>query len=175
MVGLAGTAAFAHKGMPRRVWVLAPLVSAMPDIDVILFHCGVPYGDFLGHRGFFHSLFFSIVSAVILGRCFLWKKKDWRHYIWLLIVTGVSHGLLDGMTNGGMGVAFFSPFSTTRYFLPWRPIHVSPIGFHFSEDARILRLLASEFHYIWLPVLGIVFLSRLGRRLRNPAHETFGN
>jgi len=32
------------------------------------------------------------------------------------------------MTDGGMGVAFFSPFDTTRYFLPWRPILVSPIS-----------------------------------------------
>ena len=27
---------------------------------------------------------------------------------------------------GGLGVAFFSPFSNARYFLPWRPIRVAP-------------------------------------------------
>jgi inner membrane protein len=36
--------------------------------------------------------------------------------------------VLDAMTNGGLGVAFFAPFDTTRYFFPWRPITVSPIG-----------------------------------------------
>jgi len=39
-----------------------------------------------------------------------------------------SHGLLDALTDGGLGVAFFAPFDNHRYFLPWRPIHVSPIG-----------------------------------------------
>jgi len=26
------------------------------------------------------------------------------------------------MTNGGLGVAYFSPFDNRRYFLPWPPI-----------------------------------------------------
>jgi len=39
-----------------------------------------------------------------------------------------SHGLLDAMTDGGLGVAFFVPFDKHRYFLPWTPIRVSPIG-----------------------------------------------
>nr|HRC76832.1 rhodanese-like domain-containing protein [Kouleothrix sp.] len=32
------------------------------------------------------------------------------------------HGVLDAMTDGGLGVAFFAPFSATRYFFPFRPI-----------------------------------------------------
>jgi inner membrane protein len=27
-----------------------------------------------------------------------------------------------------MGIAFFSPFSNTTYFLPWQPIMVGPIN-----------------------------------------------
>ncbi len=40
----------------------------------------------------------------------------------------MSHGVLDAMTTGGEGVAFFAPFDNSRYFLPWREIKVSPIG-----------------------------------------------
>ncbi len=36
--------------------------------------------------------------------------------------------MLDATTNGGLGIAFFSPFDLDRYFLPWRPLQVSPIG-----------------------------------------------
>jgi inner membrane protein len=42
-----------------------------------------------------------------------------------------SHGLLDAMTDGGRGVALFWPFTARRYFLPWRPIPVAPIGIGF--------------------------------------------
>ncbi len=40
------------------------------------------------------------------------------------------------MTDGGLGVAFFSPFHTTRYFLPYRPIHLPGV------DSPHLTLLA---------------------------------
>ena len=49
--------------------------------------------------------------------------------LWLsLFMATASHGVLDAMTDGGSGVAFLAPFDDTRYFLPWRPIPVSPIG-----------------------------------------------
>jgi inner membrane protein len=40
----------------------------------------------------------------------------------------VSHGVLDAMTDGGLGVGFFIPFSDERYFFPLRPIPVSPLS-----------------------------------------------
>jgi hypothetical protein len=35
------------------------------------------------------------------------------------------------MTDGGLGCALLWPISLTRYFAPWRPIPVAPIGFGF--------------------------------------------
>src|SRR5712691_1242392 len=43
----------------------------------------------------------------------------------------VSHGLLDTLTDGGLGCALLWPFDLTRYFAPWRPIPVAPIGLGF--------------------------------------------
>src|SRR4029453_2472444 len=40
-----------------------------------------------------------------------------------------SPALLDTMTDGGLGCALLWPFDLTRYFAPWRPIPVAPIGF----------------------------------------------
>ena len=42
-----------------------------------------------------------------------------------------SHGLLDTLTDGGLGIALLWPFDLTRYFAPWNPIPVSPIGLGF--------------------------------------------
>jgi hypothetical protein len=67
-----------------------------------------------------------------------------------------SHTLLDAMTSGGLGVAFFSPFSNERYFFPWRPIRVSPIGVDFFGEAGV-AVLRSELIWVWIPcaVLGV--------------------
>jgi inner membrane protein len=54
--------------IPKRVWVFGILCAVLPDVDVIGFEFGIPYGDFWGHRGFTHSLVFAAVlaGAVIL-------------------------------------------------------------------------------------------------------------
>jgi inner membrane protein len=67
----------------------------------------------------------------------------------------VSHGLLDAMTTGGLGVGFFAPFSNVRYFLPWRPIRVSPFGWRWLFSHRGYLVLVSELKWVWLPSLGL--------------------
>lgn len=57
------------------------------------------------------------------------------------------------MTNGGLGVAFFSPFNTQRYFLPWRPIPVSPIAAGRFFSPRGWHILKNEIIWVWLPML----------------------
>jgi inner membrane protein len=77
-----------------------------------------------------------------------------------LFVATASHGLLDAMTNGGLGGAFFSPFSNHRYFLPWKPIRVSPISVHRFFSGRGYAVLQSELLWIWVPaaIFGIAVL-----------------
>jgi inner membrane protein len=82
-------------------------------------------------------------------------------WAWFAVVTA-SHGILDALTNGGRGIAFFAPFSNHRYFFPWRPIQVSPIGVGFFS-ARGLRALASESLWIWLPSAIMAASARLFR------------
>jgi inner membrane protein len=74
-----------------------------------------------------------------------------------------SHGLFDAMTDGGLGIAFFSPFDTTRYFLPWRPIRVSPIGPGFFSD-RGMTVLVSEATWLWLPSAALAAVAWIVRR-----------
>ena len=68
------------------------------------------------------------------------------------------------MTNGGLGVAFFSPFDTTRYFFPVRPVLVSPIGVSEFFNAYGVRVLISEAVWIWLPSLALFVLLRVIQR-----------
>jgi len=67
------------------------------------------------------------------------------------------------MTNGGLGIAFFWPFTDTRYFLPWQPIEVSPIGAARFLNQRGLEVLQSELIWVVLPILS-VGLAALGLR-----------
>ena len=62
-----------------------------------------------------------------------------------------SHGVLDAMTDGGIGVALLAPFDTRRYYLPWRPIVVSPLGLRPFLSAWGMAVLASEAVWVWLP------------------------
>jgi len=68
------------------------------------------------------------------------------------------------MTDGGLGVAFFSPCDNQRYFLPWRPIHVSPIGAGRFFTHRGLEVLQSELLWIWLPATLLATSAWLLRR-----------
>ncbi len=68
-----------------------------------------------------------------------------------LFACAASHGMLDALTNGGLGVAFFSPFEPRRYFFPWRPIAVSPLSVSRFLAGRGLRILAGELKWVVLP------------------------
>ena len=144
-----------YKPGASKAWLAVGAVcSVLPDLDVIGFRFGIRYGDFWGHRGFTHSLVFAaLIAAVAL---FLGFRRGLtglsRLALWLyFFLATASHGLLDAMTDGGLGVAFFSPFDNRRYFLPWRPIHVAPIGIGRFFTARGLAIMESEFVWVWIP------------------------
>lgn len=164
-------AAFYRRGMPKRVWVLGVGCAIVPDIDVIGFHFGIHYQDFWGHRGFTHSLLFAALLALLItALAFRNTGSSDRSLMCLyFFLATASHGLLDAMTNGGLGVAFFSPFDTKRYFLFWRPILVSPIGVARFFSPRGLAILQSELVWIWLPSAILAFFtSSLRKSFRNP-------
>ena len=113
--------------------------------------------DFFGHRGFFHSPFFGLLLSVSLVSVFFHSEKTfsrgWWFYLIYFTVLSASHGILDAFTNGGLGIALLSPFDSTRYFFPWRPILVSPIGLAGFLSKWGLMTLKSELLWIWLPSL----------------------
>jgi inner membrane protein len=149
--------------------------AALPDLDAIGFHFGVPYGSFWGHRGFTHSLLFAAILGAV-GMLLLYRHgKSGLSRIALftyMFLATASHDVLDAMTNGGLGVAFFSPFDNRRYFLPVRPIRVSPIGVSRFFTVRGYAILRSEVLWVWVPAM-VFAIVVLGLRRRAKRQATF--
>jgi inner membrane protein len=147
-------ACFYRPSIPARIWFAGAVCSMLPDLDVIGFRFGVRYGDFWGHRGFTHSVLFAALLATVVMALIAWRGITGmsRISLWtFLFLATASHGFLDAMTDGGLGVAFFSPVDNSRYFLPFTPIRVSPIGISRFFSPRGFAVIKSELLWIWLP------------------------
>jgi inner membrane protein len=149
-------------------WLLTAVCTMIPDADVIGFSFRVSYASMFGHRGFTHSIVFAVLFgtfAALVARRFLKTGLSLPVLILFFSCATLSHPLLDMLTNGGLGVALFAPFSNERYFFPWRPVEVSPIGFGFFSQ-RGFAVILSEFIWIWLPAIAIFGLAFIFRRFK---------
>lgn len=174
VVALAAGRVCFGRTMPARFWVLAPVCSMLPDADVVLFNFGVEYGDLWGHRGLTHSLLFALVLAVAVVSLAFRRDAPWLSGRWWMLTTfffvlTASHGVIDALTDGGLGIAFFSPFDQTRYFLPVQPIEVSPIGLRGFFSPWGLNVIVSEMLWVWVPALVIAAIAWAFRRSRRAA------
>ena len=169
VVALALGPAFRRVAWPARALWAGALCAVAPDADVLGFFFGVPLGSMLGHRGLTHSLAFAAALAAILARVLV--PSGTRVWLWLyLFLATASHGFLDAMTDGGIGIAFFAPFDAERYYLPWRPIAVSPLGISRFLTARGAAVLASEARWVWLPSLVVAVVAWRLTRVRGLRH-----
>ena len=146
--------------MPARFWLLSAVCAVVPDVDVVGFALGIRYDDVLGHRGLTHSLAFALLLAFVVVALAFRDKRIWTRGWWALVayffIVTASHGALDALTDGGLGVAFCAPFDATRYFFPWRPVAVSPIGVAPFFSRRGLEVILSELVWLWLPAAALV-------------------
>lgn len=157
----------APAGVSRvRMAVGLAAVAVLPDADVIAFVLRIPYEAPLGHRGFSHSVLFAVLLGMLAARLIHGRAGPgfWRLACLYGLAT-ISHGLLDALTDGGRGVGFWIPFDNGRYFLPWRPLRVSPIGVQAFLSGRGLAVLANEALWVWLPVSVWWLLAIAGRWL----------
>jgi inner membrane protein len=168
-VAVASGIAFAPRDVPDHFWSLSIICSIIPDADVIAFSLGIPYNHFFGHRGFFHSPFFAFLMSIFVVGVFFSDieifSRQWFFYFIFIFLLSASHGILDAFTNGGLGIALLSPFDNTRYFFPWTPIMVSPIGIKGFFSKWGLMVIKSELLWIWLPSFLIVVVSTVIRVL----------
>ena len=173
VVAVATGKAFGPEEVLRRFWFFSIFFSVIPDADVIAFSFGIPYGHFFGHRGFFHSPFFGFLLSVFIVSVFfrsvnIFSRRWWFYTVYFSLLSA-SHGIFDGLTDGGLGIALLSPFDDGRYFLPWRPILVAPIGAADFFSRWGMMVMKSEITWVWLPLGLMVFGSRL---IRNAPRST---
>ncbi len=139
----------------RLFWTICAALAVLPDLDVI----AQPFGfrsSMLAHRGLSHSLPMAVACGVIAA--LIWHDalgvRRSRLAVFFTIAMA-SHGVLDGLTDGGAGIAYLAPFSAARFHFPWRPIEVSPIGLDFFGQ-RGLSVSVNELVYVWLPVAALI-------------------
>ncbi len=166
-VAVAGGIAFAPRDVPNHFWALSIGCSIIADADVIAFAFGIPYHHFLGHRGFFHSPFFALILSLLVTSVFFrnaafYSGRGLFYFFFFFMVTA-SHGILDAFTNGGLGIALLAPFSNTRYFFPWTPIVVSPIGIKAFFSKWGYAVMKSELLWICLPAFLTAVISTVIR------------
>jgi inner membrane protein len=148
-----------------RYWLLAAACAFLPDADVIGFKFHVPYASLWGHRGLTHSILAAAAAASALAGLAQARRTPGTPplgRLWLLLfLATASHGVLDALTTGGEGVAFFSPFEQQRYFFPWRPLQVSPLGVKKFVGEWAARVLKSELLWVGLPCLLVLAVRRV--------------
>lgn len=146
----------------RRLLAAGAVASVLPDLDVVGFFAGVPYASAFGHRGATHSLAAALALGLAGAALHRPLRTTARTAFVFLLAAAASHGLLDALTNGGLGVAYLWPLSDERLFAPLRPIQVAPL--RRVLGARGLAALGSEVVRVWTPAL-VLALALAARRL----------
>ncbi|MGB3165244.1 MAG: metal-dependent hydrolase [Alteraurantiacibacter sp.] len=163
VVPLAIAALAGRARISPRIALAGAGLAMFPDADVIGFAFGINYADPWGHRGATHSIALAVLVAGVLavvGR----EARSVAAFAFLAVAMA-SHGLLDALTDGGLGVALLWPFHEVRRLAPVTPIHVSPIGAGFFS-LRGLETLLSEGLWVWLPAGLLVLAARLAGTAR---------
>ncbi len=151
-------------------WILTAICAMIPDADVIgAALIGAERGSMFAHRGFTHSIFFAVLFggiAAFFAAKFLQIKISFPKLFVFFALATFTHPLLDMLTDGGSGAALLAPFTNERFFFPWRPIEVSPIGFGFFSE-RGWTVIASEIIWVWIPAFILLMTATIIGKLRN--------
>ena len=157
---------YTKRELPMRFWVFTVGCALVPDIDILGSRFGIGLDSMLGHRGITHSFFFALILSclvVLLGFRQPVIGISRRALLFYFFAVTASHAVLDALVDGDWGVAFFAPLSSTRYFLPWQPIHSSPVGMNFFSSAGA-TVIMNELVWIWVPSLVVSLTSWLSKR-----------
>jgi len=160
------------KQVAFKAFFIAIVLSALPDADVIAFKLGIPYESPFGHRGFTHSIFFAALFAALIVKLFYWSlsiaDRQWKMLFLFFFLSMASHGVLDAITNGGMGIAFFWPFSEERFFFPFRPVQSSPLSVARFFSKWGVAVMKSEFIWVWIPCIFLLIINTFIRKETRP-------
>jgi inner membrane protein len=165
LLPIAAAVAVAGRPVPWRLVAIAAVAAAAPDVDGLFKHfLGVPPNSIYGHRGAAHSLFVALAAGLLAT--FFHRRLGVRPLTAGVVVAAAmaSHGLLDMMTDSGLGVAYLWPVSSNRLFADWRWIHSSPVQLRHIRLDGWFRF-KSEVLQLILPMFGLAIAIRGTRAL----------
>lgn len=157
-----------NKQIPPALLLTGIVFSIIPDLDVLSFKLGIAYANAFGHRGFTHSLLFafSLPALALLFRRYFTAGVGYVG--WFLILSLLSHSVLDSLTTGGMGVGWLWPWSQERFFAPIRVINVAPFQLSQYLKPNGIAVIKSELWWVWGPgvilMLGLIWARRTKNR-----------
>ncbi|MCW5961466.1 MAG: metal-dependent hydrolase [Pyrinomonadaceae bacterium] len=148
LLGAAAVAAINPKNFDRKTLkqcLLGGAFTLLPDFDFILVFAT---GNDQWHRGFTHSIAFSVFVAVLL---FLYFGRERIREASAYSLAFASHFILDFTTTKiGGGLELFFPFSEKRYGLRWFGFSEFPSKMHVTD---VIQAFITEF-----VVFGLIFL-----------------
>jgi len=116
VLGAAVGEAVLGKKIGNRAMLYGAIAGTIPDLDVIASYFTHTVSALEIHRGFTHSIFFSVVFAPL----FAWivtkydKHKSIKGWSWLFFWTFITHPILDAHTT--WGTQLFWPFDLRLAF-----------------------------------------------------------
>ncbi|WP_420583420.1 metal-dependent hydrolase [Reichenbachiella sp.] len=100
----------------NKAMLYGAIAGTIPDLDVLASHVTDTVTALAVHRGFTHSIVFSVVFAPVFG----WllsryeKLKDYKSWSWLFFWAFITHPILDAHTT--WGTQLFWPFDLRLAF-----------------------------------------------------------
>ena len=159
-VPIATALALGSARINSKLLVAGVVASMIPDLDVLAFRLNIAYAHDLGHRGASHSLFIALVLGFIAATLAAKLRSTRLSAFTFVFISAASHGLLDMLTNGGLGVALWWPWSNERYFFPCQVIEASPLSLRRVFGPAGLAVFKSELLWVWFPALASALVAR---------------
>ena len=118
VLGAAVGEAVLGKKVGNKAMIYGAIAGTIPDLDVLAHYFVDTVTATEWHRGFSHSIFFSILFAPVFG-WLIWKlnqkgEASWKDWSWLMLWGLFTHPLLDAFTT--WGTQLFWPFKTRLAF-----------------------------------------------------------
>ena len=116
VLGAAVGEAVLGKKVGNKAMLYGAIAGTIPDLDVFASHFTDTVTALSVHRGFSHSIFFSVLFAPIFG----WlvsryeTLRDFKSWSWLFFLAFVTHPILDAHTT--WGTQLFWPFDVRLAF-----------------------------------------------------------
>ncbi len=105
VLGAAVAEAVLGKKVGHKAALWGAVAGTIPDLDVLAKQVVDVVTATAWHRGFSHSVLFSVIMAPILGilvwRLYSKKEATWRQWSWLFFWGLFTHPLLDAFTTWG--------------------------------------------------------------------------